>query len=312
MKRCPITYDVISTGRYSERGLRMLARNLKQLAPLPFSAEEQRQEAVRRAGRMSIQGVQPKLSARLNAASGIFEAVDTGGTYILKPQSDMYPELPENEDLTMRLAASAGLEVPLHGMVYAKDRSLTYFIKRFDRAGRKEKLAMEDFAQLQGKSRNTKYDSSMERVAQTVEEFCTFPVVEKAKLFRLTLFNFITGNEDMHLKNFSIIRRDGKVELSPAYDLLNTSIAIENAAEELALPLRGKKRRITAKDLIQYFGQERLGLTERVIHQTVQAFVSAKEQWLNLIEISFLSDKMKAAYTTLLEKRAQTAGIRLI
>jgi serine/threonine-protein kinase HipA len=309
MKRCPITYDEISTGQYSERGLHMLARNLKHLEPLPFSAEEQRQEAARRAGRMSIQGVQPKLSARLNVASGIFDAVDTGGTYILKPQSDTYPELPENEDLTMRMAAIAGLEVPLHGMVYAKDGSLTYFVKRFDRAGRKGKLAMEDFAQLQGKSRDTKYDSSMEQVARTIEEFCTFPMVEKARLFRLTLFNFVVGNEDMHLKNFSIIGREGKVELSPAYDLLNTSIAIGNAIEELAIPLRGKKRRITAYDLIEYFGKERLGLTERVINQTVQAFVAAKELWLKLIEISFLSDKMKAAYTTLLTKRAQNAGI---
>jgi serine/threonine-protein kinase HipA len=307
--RCPITYDEISAGRYSERGLRMLARNLKRLAPLPYSAEEQRQEAARRAGRMSIQGVQPKLSARLNVAKGMFEVVDLGGVYILKPQSNLYPELPENEDLTMRMAATAGLEVPLHGMVYAKDGSSTYFIKRFDRIGQKGKLATEDFAQLQGKSRDTKYDSSMEQVARTIEEFCTFPVMEKAKLFRLTIFSFITGNEDMHLKNFSLIRREEKVELSPAYDLLNTSIAMGDAPEELALPLRGKKRRITADDLIGYYGKERLGLTEKVISQTLQDFVKAKEQWQQLIEISFLSDKMKAAYTALIKDRMQTVGI---
>jgi serine/threonine-protein kinase HipA len=307
--RCPITYDEISAGRYSERGLHMIARNLKHLEPLPYSAEEQRQEAARRAGRMSIQGVQPKLSARLNVAKGIFDVVDIGGVYILKPQSNLYPELPENEDLTMRMAAIAGLEVPLHGMIYAKDGSFTYFIKRFDRTGRKEKLATEDFAQLQGKSRDTKYDSSMEQVARTVEEFCTFPVMEKARLFRLTVFNFVTGNEDMHLKNFSLIRRDEKVELSPAYDLLNTSIAMGDAPEELALPLRGKKRRITADDLIGYYGKERLGLTEKVITQTLQDFVRAKERWRQLIEISFLSDKMKAAYEALIKDRMQTIGI---
>ena len=309
MMRCPITYDEISTGRYSERGLRMLARNLKRLAPLPYSAEEQRQEAARRAGRMSIQGVQPKLSARLNVAKGMFEIVDTGGTYILKPQSNLYPELPENEDLTMRMAAIAGFEVPLHGMVYAKDGSFTYFIRRFDRVGRKGKLATEDFSQLQGKSRDTKYDSSMEQVARTAEEFCTFPVMEKAKLFRLTIFNFVVGNEDMHLKNFSLIRREEKVELSPSYDLLNTSIAMGNAPEELTLFLCGKKRRIAANDLIEYFGKERLSLMEKVIRQTLQDFVAAKEQWLKLIEISFLSDKMKAAYLALLKDRAQIAGI---
>jgi len=307
--RCPVTYDEISAGRYSERGLRMLARNLKRLEPLPYSAEEQRQEAARRAGRMSIQGVQPKLSARLNVAKGMFEVVAIGGVYILKPQSNLYPELPENEDLTMRMAAIAGLEVPLHGMVYAKDGSFTYFIKRFDRAGRKGKLATEDFAQLQRKSRDTKYDSSMEQVARTLEEFCTFPVMEKAKLFRLTVFNFVTGNEDMHLKNFSLIRREEKVELSPAYDLLNTSIALGDAPEELALPLRGKKRRITADDLIPYYGKLRLGLTEKVINQLLQDFVRAKEPWQQLIEISFLSEKMKAAYGALIENRMQTIGI---
>src|SRR4030042_3559984 len=106
----------------------------------------------------------------------------------------------------MRLAAIAGLEVPLHGMVYARDGSLTYFIRRFDRVRRKGKLATEDFAQLQGKSRDTKYDSSMEQVTRTIEEFCTFLLIEKAKLFRLTIFSFVVGNEDMHLKNFSLIR----------------------------------------------------------------------------------------------------------
>lgn len=307
--RCPISYDEISEGAYSKRGLRMLARNLKRLEPLPYSAEEQRQEAARRAGRISIQGVQPKLSARLNVAKGVFDVVDIGGAYILKPQSNLYPELPENEDLTMRMAAIAGLDVPLHGLAYAKDGSFTYFIKRFDRAGRKGKLATEDFAQLQGKSRDTKYDSSMEQVARTVEEYCTFPLMEKAKLFRLRVFNFITGNEDMHLKSFCLITREEKVALSPAYDLLNTSIAMGDAPEELALPLRGKKRRITADDLIVYYGKERLGLTEKIINQTLQDFVRAKEQWQQLIEISFLSEKMKEAYTSLIKNRMQTMGI---
>ena len=102
----------------------------------------------------------------------------------------------------MRLAAAGGVAVPLHGLMYAKDGSLTYFIKRFDREGRKGKLAVEDFAQLMGRSRDTKYDGSMEKVAQVVETHCTFPAIEKIKLFRLTLVNFLLGNEDMHLKKF--------------------------------------------------------------------------------------------------------------
>jgi hypothetical protein len=104
-------------------------------------------------------------------------------------------------------------------------------------------------------------------------------------------------------------QKQGKIELSPSYDLLNTTIATGNALEEFAIPLHGKKRRITAIDLMDYFGKERLGLTEKVIHQIMQTLVRAKEHWLRLIEISFLSDKMKAAYAVLLKDRTQTVGI---
>lgn len=307
--RCPITYDEILEGRYSQRGLRLLARNLKSLRDLPLGAEEQRQEAARRAGKMSVQGVQPKLSARLKVKEGIFEIVDTGGVFILKPPSAVYTDLPQNEDLTMKLAAVAGIEVPLHGMVYAKDGSLTYFIRRFDRIGHGKKVAVEDFAQLQEKSRDTKYNSSMEQVAATIERYCTFPAVEKVKLFRLTLFSFLTGNEDMHLKNFSLIRREGKVELSPAYDLLNTTIAIGNAQEEFALPLRGRKRKLTRDDLIAYFGSERLGLNARVISTVLDDLKRSVKESERLIGESFLSESMKAAYQALMAERAARLGV---
>jgi serine/threonine-protein kinase HipA len=134
---------------------------------------------------MSVQGIQPKLSATLNVSRQRFEVVDIGGHYILKPQNPQFPQLPENEDLSMRLAGAAGIDVPLHGLVYSKDGSFTYFIKRFDRIGRNKKLAVEDFAQLFGLSRETKYDASMEKVAAVIEKYCTFPALEKIKLFRL-------------------------------------------------------------------------------------------------------------------------------
>jgi serine/threonine-protein kinase HipA len=157
MNRCPITYqDIPSGARYSGDGLRLLSRRLNDLKELPYSAEEQVREAIARATKMSIQGVQPKLSARLNVAAEIFDIVDTGGRYILKPQIH-YPEVPQNEDLTMKLAEIAGIEVPVHGLVYSKDRTLTYFIERFDRSGGKEKVPVEDFAQLLGMTRDDKY-----------------------------------------------------------------------------------------------------------------------------------------------------------
>ena len=309
MNRCPSTYKEIAPGtRYSPEGLKRLTQQLKDLQDLPYSAEEQRQEAVARASKMSIQGVQPKLSARLNIAQGIFEVVDNGGVYILKPQSH-YPQVPENEDLTMRLAESTGIEVPLHGLIYSKDGTFTYFVKRFDRTGKKEKVSVEDFAQLSGKTRDTKYNSSMEQVASVIDRYCTFPTVEKLKLFRLTLFNFLVGNEDMHLKNFSLIRREGKIELSPAYDLLNTTIALGNVTEEIALPLGGKKRNLSRSLLLENFGRERLGLTETVMGDVLMELATAFGEWEKLIQRSFLSDTMKKRYVDLLSRRRKTLGM---
>lgn len=305
MNTCPITYQRCEN-RYSHEGLNKLARGLQNLDTLPFSAAEQLHEAAARAPKMSIQGVQPKLSAKLNVRMNRFEMVTTGGQFILKPQNPQFPELPENEDLSMRLAAAAGIEVPIHGMVYSKDGSLTYFIKRFDRIGRKRKLAVEDFAQLSGRSRETKYDASMEKVARVIENFCTFPAVEKIKLFRLTLVNFLLGNEDMHLKNFSLITRNDKNELSPAYDIINTTIALTAPQEEIALPLKGKKRRLNRALLIDYFGRERLELTDRVVKAVLGEIVLAMPRWEDLIHKSFLTYAMKEKFLNLVKIRKNT------
>jgi serine/threonine-protein kinase HipA len=305
MNRCPITYEPCGDEKYSREGLRLLARGLTALNDIPLTQEEQLREAAIRATKMSIQGIQPKLSAVLNVKSNSFEIADRGGRFILKPQSNLYPELPENEDLTMRLAKTAGLEVPLHGMVYSQDNRLTYFIRRFDRHSRNGKYSLEDFAQLSGKSRDTKYDYSMEKVAEIIERYCTFPVVEKAKLFRLTLFNFLVGNEDQHLKNFSLITRDGKVSMSPAYDLINTTIALAAPQEEIALPVMGKKRNLTRKVLIENWGKERLGLNERTISNVVNEFEHVLPNWRELIGKSFLSREMRDKYIGILAERTE-------
>src|SRR5690606_24644597 len=131
---------------------------------------------------------------------------------ILKPQSQ-YEFAPENEDLSMRLMSAVGVNVPFHCLLYASDKSLVYCIKRFDRLARNKKTAVEDFAQLSGSNRDTKYNFSMEKLVSLIEKYTTFPAIEKADLFLRTLVNFLIGNEDMHLKNFSIITHDHKVTL---------------------------------------------------------------------------------------------------
>ncbi|MCA0402731.1 MAG: HipA domain-containing protein [Proteobacteria bacterium] len=310
MKHCLITYMPISEQEnYSSKGLQLLSPQLKELTPIDLSANEQRQEAIDRVGKMSVQGVQKKLSAQLKVKTGHFAIVDQNGHYILKPPSENYPELPQNEALTMSLAEMVGLEVPVHGLVYSKDKSLTYFIKRFDRKGHNKKLALEDFAQLSGRDRHTKYDSSMEQVINVINQFCTFPKIELVKLFKLTVFNFLIGNEDMHLKNFSLITRNKKVTLSPAYDLLNSTIAQKNTKEEIALPIRGRKNNLTKHDFFDYFASERLELNQNIILETIQQFQQAIPKWKKLINISFLSLPMQEKYLNLLKLRAKRLGL---
>ena len=302
MNRCPITYEE-SENRYSENGLKLLSRNLNSLNDLNYSKEELLNEAVTRAPKLSIQGVQPKLSVALNVSESKFEIVDKKGQYILKPQHEIYNEVPQNEDLTMRLAEAVGFNIPLHGLIYGKDDSLTYFIKRFDRTGRNKKIAVEDFAQLSSESRETKYNSSMEKVVKIIDQFCTFPAIEKVKLFELTLFNFLTGNEDMHLKNFSLIRVDNKIEFTPFYDLLNTTILLKKAQEEIALPIRGRKKNLTKNDIINYFGKEVCGINDKVINKTIEKFKESFAKWNSLLDISFLSEAEKEKYTSLFDSR---------
>jgi serine/threonine-protein kinase HipA len=197
----------------------------------------------------------------------------------------------------------------VHGLLRAKDNSWVYCVKRYDRVGRTGKVHMEDFAQLSGANRETKYDSSLERVVQLVEQFCTFPAIEKPKLAKRLLFCFLTGNEDMHLMNFSIWLQDGVVSLSPAYDLLNSTLVLENAKEESALPLQGKKRKLTKELWLDYFCKDRLKLTPGQIDKVVKDLQKAMPAFDRLIGQSFLSEDRQLGYRTILHDRAKRLGL---
>ena len=303
MNRCPITYDEISKDqKYSRKGLDFFSKKLKELHNFPYTAEEQVLLSMQLSTKMSIQGVQPKLSVTLNVAEKKLAITTEGGQFILKPPHQLYKELPQNEDLTMKLAKIVNIEVPPHGMIYNIDGSLTYFIKRFDRMPKNQKIGTEDFSQLSGASRDTKYDSSMEKVISILEKHCTFPALEKIKLFRLIIFNFLVGNEDMHLKNFTLIRRKDKIELSPAYDLLNTTIVL-NSKEEIALPIGGKKSNLTRSDLVDYLGFTRLKLSQTVLEKELIRFESALGAWEELLAKSFLSQTVQDRYKALIFSR---------
>ena len=305
MKRCPITYETIDSDQaYSLNGLRSLSPSLTKLSPLPYTAQEQRQQAARYATKMSIQGVQPKFSANLAVKEGMFYLVEKSGDFLFKPQSDIYDQVPENEDLTMKMARLVGIPTPVHGLVYSKDGSLCYFIRRFDRYGRRKKYRRGGGGQLTGRSRETKYQFSMEKLVPVIEQYCTFPAVDKLELFRRMIFCFITGNEDMHLKNFSLITKNGKTSLSPAYDLLNTTLAVSGTTEELALPVNGKKSRLKYEDLVDYYGRQRLALPETAIDSVLNKYTETWEQLFQLIRYSFLSHEKQEAYESLMLSRA--------
>ena len=143
----------------------------------------------------------------------------------------------------------------------------------------------------------------MEKVAGIIDNYCTFPAIEKIKLFKLTIFNFLTGNEDQHLKNFSLITKDNKVTLTPFYDLINTTISLANPIEEIALPLKGKKNKLNRKIFVEYWGKERLGLNDQLLNQTLYTINGNFEIWTELINKCFLSKEMKEKYIALLDEK---------
>ena len=311
MPNCPITLELIPAGQmYSTVGLKSIHPRLTKLENLQYSNKEQLRQVQMRSDKMSIQGVQPKLSAVLSLKKAAFELVDCRGRFILKPNPLEYEEVPANEALTMRMAVAAGIEVPVHGLLSALDGSWVYFVKRYDREGRSRKIHVEDFAQLSASTRETKYNSSLEKVAELVEKFSTFPAIEKPRLAKRLLFCFLTGNEDMHLKNFSLWMRDKVVSLSPAYDLLNTTLVLRNAKEESALPLNGQKSNLNRKLWVDYFCRERLRLNAAQTESILEDLKKAIPAFETLIQRSFLSSKLKEAYWNILTKRATKLGLR--
>jgi serine/threonine-protein kinase HipA len=308
--RCPLTYEVLVPGaRYSLAGLRQLSPKLTELKDFPYAAAEQRQEALKSASKISIQGLQPKISTQLSPLKGEFVIVTRNGKFIFKPQSVDYAQMPENEDLSMHLASLAGIEVPLHGLLRCVDQSFTYFIKRMDRVGHKDKIALEDFAQLTNQSRETKYNASIEKIIEVVQKFCTFPQLEMKRLFHRILFNFLIGNEDMHLKNYSLITLKGIHRLAPAYDFLNTTIVLANSKEESALPLNGKKNHLTQKDLLVYLPEERMVLNKKTRDDVLTTLKNSVSQWDDWIAASFLSEELKGKYRLIVKGRRAKLGV---
>jgi len=218
------------------------------LPKISFALNDISIRAQEMAGKLSISGVQAKLSMKLNKAKKELEVVAEGGEYILKPQIQTFPNIPQNENLCMNIAAGLGIEVPCHSLINLKDNSPAYIVKRFDRI-KGEKLHQEDFCQILGEK--DKYKGSLEKIGQKLKGISEFPGLDVQLFFERVLFFFIIGNGDAHLKNFSIIyNKQGHIRLCPAYDIVSSKLVIPGE-KDLALTLNGKKNEITGQDFEQ-------------------------------------------------------------
>ena len=251
----------------------------------------------------SLTGVQPKLSLNLSKHDGSNRLTIVGlwGNYIFKPQTANYLQLPENEDLTMHLAEAVKINVVPHCLIRLADGSLGYITKRIDRTKKGEKIDMEDMCQLTLHPTEYKYKGSYEQIAKVIMKYSDMPRLDLANYMQLLLFCFITGNNDMHLKNFSLYRPSEGYQLTPAYDLVNTSIANPDDTEELALPLSGRKTKLHLANFLQ--AAATMGIEENVVRHLTDNMSKALPKWMQLINDSFLDETMKEKYRQTIETR---------
>jgi serine/threonine-protein kinase HipA len=256
--------------------------------------------------RIAVPGVQAKLSLSLidevlnrKNVTRLTVVGALGGNYIFKPPSNTYPEMPENEHLTMKIAEAFGIQTVPSSLIRLQSGELAYITKRIDRTLNGQKIHMLDMFQIT--EAVDKYKSTMERVAKALRTFSADTLLDQLKYFELTVFCFLTGNNDMHLKNFSMIEKDGKWSLSPAYDLLNVNLANPKDKEELALSMEGKKRKFTRLHF-ERFGAH-LGLNNKQIQGVFNRFEKNKSIAKSLIDLSFLSEDSREKYWKIMENQ---------
>ena len=255
---------------------------------------------------ITVPGVQPKLSLGFikdvlqNENKGRLTVVGAlGGNYILKPQNKTFPEMPENEHLTMKMAEIFGISIVPSSLIRLKSGELSYITKRIDRKENGEKIHMQDMFQIT--EAFDKYRSSLEKIAKAISEYSSNTLLDILRFYEVILFSYITGNNDMHLNNFSLIRNNEDWEFSPAYDLLNVHLHLPEDKEETALTLAGKKSRLTKKDFIQL--GLKFNLSEKQISNSFKRLKKGEKKMLALIEKSFLTPKNQEEYKVMIISR---------
>lgn len=261
---------------------------------------------------IAVPGVQPKLSLLLvqdslqKKSSGRLTVVGAlGGNYILKPPSEHYPELPQNEHVTMRIAEAFGIRTVPSSLIHLRSGELAYITKRIDRTASGDKIHMLDMFQIL--EAVDKYKSSIERVGKAIGQYSVNTLMDQLALFELCIFSFLTGNNDLHLKNFSMICAGNQWMLAPAYDLLNVAIVNPSDTEEMALTLEGKKKKIK-REHFERFGIL-MKLNSKQINGVFKRFEKNKPIAINWIKNSFLSKEFQDKYVALLQSRYKILGM---
>lgn len=304
--RCLLCYEPVNEGEVHPKcSLRLYGRSTPPELNLRLDdLEEMAAVALRTRG--GVTGVQPKLSLDYEESNNrrlTVVGLGPSGQFILKPPTSEFPSLPENESLTMHLAEAAGIRTAHHGLIRLADGVLAYIVRRFDRTEQGEKLAMEDMCQLAEKLTEEKYNGSQEMVGRLVRRYSSQPGYDALVVFDLALFCYLTGNADMHLKNFALIEeRKGNVVLAPAYDLVNTAIAVPEDREESALTVNGKRGRLRRKDFDALAVS--LGIPERAAANAYRRLEKAQPAMEHLLHISFLSQSQIEAYGAVISERS--------
>ena len=276
---------------------------------LPYSEDEMYklgEQVVR--SQSAVTGVQPKLSLELEKQKTRqipqrFTIVGLWGSYILKPPFERYPNLPELEDVTMHLASICGIETVPHSLIRLSSGSLAYITKRIDRST-KGKYHMEDMCQLTERLTEHKYKGSYEQIGKAILIYSSNPVLDVVNFFEQLVFSYLTGNADMHLKNFSLIKKpEVGWSLSPAYDLVPTALVVEGDTEEMALNLNGKKRKIKISDFKS--AMHRCHIPEKAMDNIIEKFEGVERKWEKVIQNSFLSNTLKESYYKLIKTRIE-------
>ncbi len=275
--------------------------NSSKLPKIDFGLADILQQAQKLVGKLSISGVQPKLSVKLDKKQNLLIVVSQGGEYILKPQTSTFAHIPENEQCCMDMAQELGIDAPPHCLIPLKDKSLAYVVQRFDRE-KGDKIHQEDFAQIL--EANDKYRGSVEQIGHKLKEISSAPGYDAQLLFERVVFNFIIANGDAHLKNYSISYKGGNIRLTPVYDIVCSRLVIPDEQGESAININGKKDRLSRADFDKL--AEYLNMPIKVRYEK---FAGKFEIMKKFIKASYFSKADQNKFLDIIKERLHRLGL---